>query len=175
MSLAADVIQWVIFARMSQGKQSVRIPALLAGMALAAASSSGNPEDVIGKPFRVSESVKSYCAMQPPVMMCVAFGPQLAEFMREEREASWAVPAEMLIEKSMRVGGQRRVEIRALECRHTLCALEYAVPVDDLDHDADGSEELERLMEPVGGVVVPELPTGSGKGKFVSVLFWRKR
>ena len=44
-----------------------------------------------------------------------------------------------------------------------------------MDHDADGSEELERLLEPVGGVVVPELPKGPAKGKFVSVLFWRKR
>ena len=159
---------------MSQGNQRARIP-VWAVMALASASVPGNPDDPVGKPFRISESVKSYCAMKPPAMMCAMFEPLLAEFMGEKREAPWAATMEMLIEKSMRVDGRRWVEIRGLECRRTLCALEYAVPVDDMDHDVDGSEELERLMDSAGGVVAPELPAGPGNGKFVSVLIWRKR
>jgi len=63
------------------------------------------------------------------------------------------------------------VQIRALECRSTHCALEYAVRVDDLDHDVDGSEELERLVEPVGGVIAPEV----GTRMMVNVLIWQKR
>ena len=81
---------------------------------------------------------------------------------------------ETLIEKSMRVEGKAWIEIRALECRRTLCALEYAVPVGDLSRDVDGSEELDRLVEAVGGVVIPELPSGTGQGKIVTVLLWRK-
>jgi len=37
------------------------------------------------------------------------------------------------------------------------------------------SAGLDRAMEPVGGVVAPELPSGSSKGAWVSVLIWRKR
>jgi len=35
--------------------------------------------------------------------------------------------------------------------------------------------ELDRLMDPAGGVVVPEPPSDSGKGKMISVLIWRRR
>ena len=52
------------------------------------------------------------------------------------------------------------------------CALEYAVYLDDLDHDVDGSEELERLMEPLGGIVAPEVPQG-WEARLVSVLVWK--
>jgi hypothetical protein len=48
------------------------------------------------------------------------------------------------------------------------------VYVDDLDHDVDGDAELERLMEPVGGIVAPEVKQDFRKGMFVSVLFWTK-
>jgi len=71
----------------------------------------------------------------------------------------------------MRVDGKEWVQIRALECRSTHCALEYAVRVDDLDHDVDGSEELERLAEPVDGVIAAEV----GTRMMVSVLIWQKR
>jgi len=47
--------------------------------------------------------------------------------------------------------------------------------VNDLDHDVDGDQELERLMEPVGGIVAPEVSLVLGKGMMVSVLFWSKR
>jgi len=133
-------------------------------------STAGEP-----RPFQISRSVTEYCATTPQVMMCQTFEPALAAFLAEKRDAQWAAPVETLIAKSMRVGGKSLFEIRALECRRTRCALEYAVSVDNLDHDVDGNEELERLMEPVAGVVVPELPDGPGKGKIVSVLIWRKR
>jgi hypothetical protein len=46
---------------------------------------------------------------------------------------------------------------------------------DDLDHDVDGDNELERIMEPVGGIVVPEVSlSGRGRGKIVTVLLWIK-
>ena len=66
----------------------------------------------------------------------------------------------------MLVNGRPWAEIRALECRRTYCALEYAVDIDDLDHDVDGNEELEKLMEPVAGVMAPELPSNRGKEKW---------
>ena len=101
--------------------------------------------------------------------------PLLAAMLAEARDPQWAAPMEALIAKSMRVGGKEWVQIRALECRSTHCALEYAVYLDDLDHDVDGSEELERLMDPLGGIVAPEMPHGSGKPMMVSVLVWKRR
>jgi hypothetical protein len=141
---------------------------------LAAGNPPSNQSDVIGKPFRVSASVTDYCASEPRLTMCEAFEPLLAKFLAESRDASWAAPVERLIEASMRVKGKARVLIRALECRRTLCALEYVAFLDDMDFEVDGSEELSRLMEPVGGVMAPELPGKDLRGKMISVLIWRK-
>lgn len=115
------------------------------------------------------------CAMAPKIMMCEQAMPLLAAMQAETRDPQWAAPMEALIAKSMRVGGKGWAQIRALECRSTHCALEYAVYLDDLDHNADGSEELERLMEPLGGIVAPEMPQGLGKPMMVSVLVWKRR
>jgi hypothetical protein len=134
-----------------------------------------NSSSPVGKPFRVSNSVTEYCATKPMPMMCEAFKPLLADFLAEPRDAEWASPVEALIAKSMRVNGKPWVEIRALECRHTRCALEYAVSIDDLGPSVDGDMQLDRLMEPIGGVMAPELASGSGKGKMVSVMIWRRR
>jgi hypothetical protein len=128
-----------------------------------------------GRPFRVSKSVTEYCAMKPVLTMCEAFEPQLAQFLAESRDERWAPSAEKLIAKSMLVNGRPWVEIRALECRRTRCAIEYAVSIDDLDHDVDGNAELDQLMEPIGGVTAPELASGSRKNMMVSVMIWRKR
>ncbi len=152
--------------------------AVLAGL-LATVSSAAETQNelpgTIGKPFRVSASVTEYCSMKPPLMMCELYAPVLAEFFAETRDARWAPPVEILIFKSMLVKGLPRSEIRALECRRTYCALEYAVEVDDMEHNIDGNDELDKLMEPVTGVMAPELPTNRRRGKIVSVLIWRKR
>lgn len=132
-------------------------------------------QSIGGKPFRVSESVKKYCAADPKIMMCAQAMPLLAAMLEEPRDPQWAARVEALIEKSMRVGGKQWIQIRALECRSIHCALEYAVYVNDLDHDVDGSEELERLMDPLTGIVIPEMNSASGKPMMVSVLVWQKR
>jgi hypothetical protein len=135
----------------------------------------GNSSSPIGKPFRISKSVDQYCAVKPIVTMCEEFRPLLADFLAESRDAEWASSVEALIAKSMEMNGKPWVQIRALECRHTLCALEYAVSSDDLGRIADGDTQLDRLMEPIGGVMAPELASRSGKGTMVSVLIWRRR
>lgn len=139
-----------------------------------AADAKNEQTGVIGKPFRVSASVTEYCSMKPTIMMCESFRPALDEFLAEARDARWAPPVERLIFESMLVKGKPWAEIRALECRRTICALEYAVSIDDLDHSVDGSEKLETLMQPITGVIAPELPSNRGKGKMVSILIWRK-
>jgi hypothetical protein len=129
----------------------------------------------IGRPFRVSKSVTEFCAMKPVPVMCETFKPQLAELLAEARDVQWAPPMEKLIAKSMLMNGRPWVEIRALECRRVRCALDYAVSVDDLNHTVDGNAELDQLMEPEGGVTVPEPASGSSKGMMVSVIIWRTR
>lgn len=159
-------------------RRSVAIVAralVLCGFSAAVVVAAGPPnQSRIGAPFRVSDSVTTYCSEPSTLMMCEAFKPQIAEFLAQKRDAAWARTIEPLIEKSMLVKGKPRAVIRALECRRTMCALEYAVFVDDLDHDVDGNQELSRLMEPVGGVMAPELPGADGRAKIVSVLIWRK-
>jgi len=137
------------------------IVAIALGLAGAA-----NQPTVIGKPFRISDSVKEYCEAAPKIMMCEQTEPLLAAMLAETRDPRWAAPMEALIAKSMRVGGKDWVQIRALK---------YAVYLDDLDHDLDGSEDLEQLMEPLGGIVAPEMNQGLGKPMMVSVLVWQKR
>jgi hypothetical protein len=135
-----------------------------------------NQSAVIGQPFRISKSIKEFCDAAPRPPMCEQAMALLAAMQSEPRDPRWAASMEALVAKSMRVGGKDWVQIRALECRSTRCALEYAVYVDDLDHDVDGDEDLERLMEPVGGMMAPEVSQGgSGRGLIVSVLFWTKR
>ena len=147
---------------------------MLAGAYCAADQPSPNQSGVIGKPFHVSASVTAFCALKPPAPMCEAFAPQLAEFLAESRDDRWAAPVERLIAKSMLVKGKPWAQIRALECRRTRCALEYAVNAKDLGADVDGNEELDRLMESTGGVMVPDPSSTSGGGMLVSVLIWRK-
>jgi hypothetical protein len=134
-----------------------------------------NQSAMIGRPFQISKSVMEFCEARPQPMMCEQAMPLLAAMRSEKRDPHWAAPLEALIATSMRVGGKDWVQIRALECRSTHCALEYAVYVDDLNHDVDGDKELERRMEPVGGIVAPELKPGSNRGSMVSVLIWTKR
>ena len=132
-------------------------------------------QSVVGRPFRVSAAVTTYCAELAGLAMCEAFKPQITEFFAEKREADWARAVEPLIARSLLVRGKSWAVIRSLECRRTLCALEYAVFTDDLDREADGSEELARQVEPTGGVMAPELPGSDGRAKIVSVLIFRKR
>jgi len=153
-------------------RKQVTIAALVAGVTLSWLSGC---DSTASKPFRVSDSVTEYCAMKPTVMMCEEFAPRLAEFLAESRDAEWAAPLERLIAKSMPANGQPRFEIRALECRRTRCAFEYAVAADDLGQTWAGYTELDRHLELIGGVTAPELPSGSGNGMWVSVMIWRKR
>jgi hypothetical protein len=153
---------------------NLSIALVLVGAAAQAREPADQPA-VIGKPFRISDSVKKYCEAGPNILMCEQTMPLLAALKAEPRDPKWAVPMEALIEKSMRVGGKEWARIRALECRSTRCALEYAVPVNDLDHDVDGSEELERLMDPLGGIVAPEMNPVLARPMMVSVLVWQKR
>jgi hypothetical protein len=129
---------------------------------------------VIGRPFKISKSIREYCETAPPPMMCAQAMPLLAAMSSERRDITWAPRMEALIQKSMLVDGKPWIEIRALECRSTRCGLEYAVKVDDLGRDVDGSAELDRLLEPVGGIVAPELGPGLKGGRLVSVIFWTK-
>ena len=56
-------------------------------------------QSVIGQPFRLSESVSSFCS-EGTLTMCEAFKPRLAEFLAETRDAAWAREVEPLIARS---------------------------------------------------------------------------
>ncbi|HEU5134051.1 MAG TPA: hypothetical protein VFU13_02805 [Steroidobacteraceae bacterium] len=156
------------------------IAALVAGLVLAGCDSTSGESRrdqlaVTGKPFGVSDSVTAYCATRPVVAMCEEFAPRLAEFLAESRDAEWADSMERQIAQWMLADRQSPFEMRALECRRTRCAFEYAVTTDAYGQTLDGYEELDRHMELTGGVTAPELTSGTGHGKWVSVMIWRKR
>lgn len=161
--------------------RQLKIAALIAGAAFTwltgTAAESGavpcNQSALEVRPFRISDSVTEYCAVKPRPAMCEEFERRLSEFLAESRDARWAAPVEKLISKSTLVNGKPRFEMRALECRRSLCVLEYAVSIDDLGQQFDGYEELSRNVELVGGITAPELKPGGGV--LVSALIWRKR
>jgi hypothetical protein len=81
---------------------------------------------------------------------------------------------ESLIERSLRVKGQTVGEIRSLECRRSLCAVEFVVDPERVAQ-ADGDAELELAMEPRTGGLAYESGGANGRHRLVTVMCWQKR
>jgi hypothetical protein len=150
---------------------NVRIVPLLLGALLLAACDAG-PER---GPFHLSASVVDSCRPPGiPAAYCAGLQRFLAELSAEPRDAEWASAMESRIEKSLLVKGRRAGEIRSLECRRTLCAVEYVVDPEHVEQ-ADGDAALELEMEPRTGGLAYESGGASGRHHVVTVMCWQKR
>lgn len=150
---------------------NVRIaPLLMSASLMVACGASREPG-----PFHLSASVADSCKPPGnPAAFCRDLQHFLAELSAEPRDAEWARAMELRIERSLRVKGRPAGEIRSLECRSTLCAVEYVV---DPEHvaQADGDAQLELAMEPRTGGLAYESGGASGRHLLVTVMCWQKR
>lgn len=80
-------------------------------------------------PFRISASVEERCRTRPAPTAdsCKAMTKSLQEFAREKRDVEWAEQTEARI-RNVVFERQDGTEIRALECKHTMCAIETESP-----------------------------------------------
>lgn len=125
--------------------------------------------------FHLSASVADSCKPPgSPAAFCRDLQGFLAELSAESRDEEWAEAMEARIEKSLRVKGQAVGEIRSLECRRTLCAVEFVVDPERVAQ-ADGDAELELTMEPRTGGLAYELGGAGGRHRLVTVMCWQKR
>jgi hypothetical protein len=125
--------------------------------------------------FHLSASVADSCKPPGlPAAFCRDLQGFLAELSAESRDEEWAAAMEARIEKSLRVKGQPAGEIRSLECRRTLCAVEFVVDPARIAR-ADGDAELELAMEPRTGGLAYESGGASGRHRLVTVMCWQKR
>jgi hypothetical protein len=85
---------------------------------------SGGGHEEIGRAFPVSQSVYDSCA-RTPLPSCTGGFKALAALAQEPRDPVWAPRLEAKIAEWL-MSDDRHPEIRAIECRTTLCAYEVA-------------------------------------------------
>jgi hypothetical protein len=124
--------------------------------------------------FHLSASMADSCKPPgSPAAFCRDLQGFLAELSAESRDEEWAAAMESRIEKSLRVKGRAVGEIRSLECRRTLCAVEFVMDPERVA-PADGDAELELALEPRTGGLAYEAGA-SGRHLLVAVMCWEKR
>jgi hypothetical protein len=84
------------------------------------------PQSVVGRPFPVSESIEAICKRySTPTKDDCAEEHQLMEKMAQEpRDPKWASGLEAKLRQEVLATGPGKYDVRAIECRSTLCALE---------------------------------------------------
>jgi hypothetical protein len=89
---------------------------------------SGDPIVPPGLSFRVSESIRAQCRKdlaRSDHNDCVEIGRELARMALEAREEPWATRTEEKFRRHVEAAGAA-YEIRSLECRQRLCAVEIS-------------------------------------------------
>ena len=125
--------------------------------------------------FHLSASIADTCKPPGnPAAFCRDLQGFLAELSADSRDAEWATQMESRIEKSLQVLGRAVGEIRSLECRSSLCAVEFVVDPEHVEQ-ADGDSALELAMEPRTGGLAYESGGASGRHRLVTVMCWQKR
>jgi hypothetical protein len=128
------------------------------------------------RPFEIGPAIRQMC--EGPGMPA-AFCPELDSFVAalraESRDASWAAEMESRIENYLRAMVGKEVDIRSLECRSTLCAVEYATAIPTGEEPVDDAETLLGPLEPESGGIGYELAAKDQPAKVVCVLGFSRR
>lgn len=90
---------------------------------VAAGAGTTDPNSVVGRPFPVSASVAAGCK----VYTCPEMDEVLARFAQEPRDSAWAAQMEAKLQDYVE-SQPGQYQIRAIECRTTLCFIEVASP-----------------------------------------------
>ncbi len=128
------------------------------------------------RPFTLGPAIQEQCGQEGTrAAFCQPLNASIAQMLAEPRDAAWADAMERRIDEMMQVNGKYWAEIRSLECRRTLCALEYVAAIDPaLNVNAEAFDGLLSLLEPVTGGVGYELPNAGGEGRVVGVMVFKR-
>ena len=111
-----------------------------------------------------------------PAAFCQPLAAAISELRAETRDDAWAAGMEQRIDEMFRSDGKYWAEIRSLDCRQTLCAVEYA-------QDVNGGPTLNEMafvrllqwLEPTTGGMGYEVSPASSQYKVVVVMVWKKK
>ena len=141
---------------------------------LAFGSACASPESQ--RPFEVGSAVRQMCEGPGiPAAFCPGLNSFVAALRAESRDASWADAMESRIENYLRAMSGKQVDIRSLECKSTLCAVEYATTFPTGEEPDVDAEALLGPLEPESGGIGYELPVKDQPPKVVAVIGFRRR
>jgi hypothetical protein len=134
---------------------------------------SSNPASVIGRPFLISASVEDRCKRlkqegRNGETECDWIYPFVTELAKEPRDPQWAPRAEAML-KGLLLAEPDKYTIRNLECRTSICVVEYSSmlhqdlhPSYEFERDAGLNEEMRAFAfetDPMGArLAVTVLP-----------------
>ena len=128
------------------------------------------------RPFALGPAIRGQCEGEgAPAAFCPPLNEVIAQMLAEQRDENWADDMEKRIDQAMQVNGKYWAEIRSLECRRTLCALEYAARIDSAcGVNARAFDALLRSLEPVSGGMGFELPKVDSEARVIGVMVWKR-
>lgn len=149
------------------------LPAL-ALVALTGCFDASSPQEK--RPFALGPAIQSQCETEGvAAAFCQPLKEVIAQMLVESRDEAWADNMEQRIEEALQVDGKRWAEIRSLECRRTLCALEYAVSTGTpAGVNAEAFDKLLLSLEPISGGTGFEMPKAGDKARVVGVMVWKR-
>jgi hypothetical protein len=130
-------------------------------------------ESVIGRPFPVSDSVRTACREVLPDK-CDAENALLRKFAEEPRDTVWATDLESKLREyvSTRYPG---FSVRALECRKTICAGEVtAVAGEHFDRTLGNDQPVSTLLMGQMGINGYESDAAGRRTAVMLILFTRR-
>jgi hypothetical protein len=146
---------------------------LIASIVLSTACTS---DTVPSRSFSLSPSLQHQCegdGLHPDY--CEPLNAAVIELKAETRDDAWADRMEALLAGMMTVEGKVWGEARSIECRRTLCAIEFAMPVSPPPQmDKEPMSRLKGQLEPTIGGFAPEFGVDSSKFRSVYVMICRR-
>jgi len=131
------------------------------------------PNDVIGRPFPLSQSVIQTCTHPPGRSHCPHLAEFLADFAAEPREHEWAQTSESQLRKFIMSSNSGELTIRTIECRTTRCVIEVASRneffLGEIEKDAELAARLSRGIGDFGFEHGP-----NGERTIVTVLTFKR-
>ena len=143
-------------------------------------SSSSDPAEVIGRPFPVSATIEDDCKRRADAI-CKNVNDKLAKLAQEPRDPVWAPRMEALIEQDVLSVVPGKYQIRNIECRTSLCAVETESNPNIGNEYGAYWGDVGRFPKPLTAFLHTDDVTGgmeisaSGSHLFVSVVTFTRR
>lgn len=127
----------------------------------------------VGRPFRVSDSVVKDCRHLME-RGCQALDEFLGLMAAQSRDPDWAARTEARLARVLTRGGRRDYQIRALECRSSLCAIEVASELEYPRISLSPDDALDRELA-WSGPTVSAWEEDADMLTIVTVVSWIRR